>query len=68
MENLKRELAVRSNKTARTFTLRFKYKDGSIVKYRTTPMSREEFNSCEYYTRNDWSQFLKSDDYYEVKK
>ena len=57
-----REFKITSNKSARTFTIRV---DGSV--YRTIPMSREEFDSCENNTGNDWSQFMKSDDYYKVR-
>lgn len=64
---MNRKLKVSSNKSKRTFTLRFTYEDGSKVKYRTIPFSKEEFVSAEYWTENDWKQFLKTDEYYEVK-
>ena len=55
------------NYSKRTFTLRC-YQNGVIyAKYRTSVLSKEEFNSCEYNTNNDWDSFLKSDDYYVVK-
>ena len=53
---------VKSNRTARTFTIRTEY-----AKYRTTKMSKEEFVSAENWTVNDWQQFLKTDEYYPVK-
>ncbi len=56
-----------TNFSRRTFTLRCYYKDGSMVKYRTYPLSSEEFKSCLHNTNNDWLEFLKSNDYYEVK-
>lgn len=56
-----RKIRVASNQSARTFTL-----ITECGKYRTYPMSKEEFNSCEYNTGNDWNNFLKSDDYYRV--
>ena len=63
METLK----VKANQSKRTFTIR-KYIDGEFfVKYRTIQMSQDEFDSNEMNTENDWKQFLKSDDYYEVK-
>lgn len=65
---MSRKLVVKGNKSKRTFTLRFTYEDGSKVKYRTIPLSREEFYSAENWTENDWLQFLKTDEYYEVKK
>ena len=57
-----REINVTSNQSARTFTIRV-----LGAKYRTVPMSREEFKSCENNTANDWQQFLSnSNDYYKV--
>ncbi|MDD4439634.1 MAG: hypothetical protein PHS04_16620 [Tissierellia bacterium] len=35
--------------------------------YRTTEMSVEEFDDAEYWTGNDWADFLKKGDYYLVK-
>ena len=55
---------VTANKSARTFTLRCS--TGS--KYRTFPMSKDEFRSCEYNTQNDWANFLKTDEYSVIKK
>jgi hypothetical protein len=49
--------SVTANKSARTFTIR--KEDGT--KYRTCRMSKEEFNSCENNTLNDWSYFLQTD-------
>ena len=57
-----REIKVSSNKSKRTFTI-----VTDAAKYRSYPMSKEEFKSCEYTTGNDWANFLKSDDYYKVK-
>ena len=56
-----RELRVSSNQSKRTFTIRTE-----VAKYRTLPMSKQEFESCEMNTGNDWAEFLKSDDYYKV--
>lgn len=55
-----------ANHAARTFTLRLTSAEGYKAKYRTTPMSKEEFTSCLHNTNNDWLQFLKSSDYYKV--
>lgn len=57
-----REIFVRENKTARTFTI--KTESGT---YRTTPMSKEEFISNSHNTGNDWSNFLKGNDYFPIK-
>jgi len=58
-----REIKVSSNRSQRTFTLIV-----NGIKYRTTKMTHEEFNSCLHNTGQDWSQFLKSDDYYVSAK
>lgn len=55
---------VTANKSARTFTLRCS--TGS--KYRTFPMSADEFRSCEHNQQQDWREFLKTDEYWVVKK
>jgi len=57
-----REIFVRENKTARSFTI--KTESG---KYRTMPMSRDEFNEAQHNTGNDWANFLKGSDYFPVK-
>lgn len=57
-----RVFKITPNHSKRTFTIQ---SDGT--KYRTNPMSREEFNSCLNNTGNDWQQFLKSNDYYVVR-
>lgn len=57
-----RKIDVKANQQKRTFTIRV---PGS--KYRTTPMSQEEFDNAEYWTNQDWEQFLKTDEYYLVK-
>ena len=56
------EIRVSSNKRTRTYTIK---KNGST--YRTYPMSKEEFNSCDWHTGNDWNDWLRnSGDYYSV--
>ena len=55
-------IKVTPNNRSRTFTLRT---DGA--KYRTLRMSREEFASAKSWTGNDWSQFLKTDEYVVVR-
>ena len=56
-----RKLVIRSNKSRRHFTIKT-----SAAKYRTLPMSKEEFESAEYWTGNDWDQFLTTDEYYKI--
>lgn len=60
--------AVKTNKKARTATIRVYYNGKIFCKYRTCKMSREEFEDFEYFTQNDIDNFLKTDQsYYEVK-
>lgn len=64
----KETIKVTANYQHKTYTIR-KFIDGKLfAKYRTTKMSEPEFFSNEMNTENDWKQFLKSDDYYLVKK
>ena len=55
-------MKVTQNKSARTFTIK-----NETAKYRTFKMSKQEFESNQYNTENDWKQFLKTDEYYKVK-
>lgn len=55
-------IKVTPNNSKRTFTIRT---DGA--KYRTIQMSRGEFESAKAWTGNDWSQFLKTDEYFVVR-
>ena len=57
-----RKFEITSNKSARTFTIRV---DGS--KYRTYPMSKEDFNNASYWTGEDWNYFFITKDFYKVK-
>lgn len=56
------QIKVTPNKSQRTYTIR---KEG--VKFRTLQMSKEEFDSADYWTGQDWSNFLKTNEYYIVK-
>ena len=57
-----REIKVSANHSAMTFTIRTE-----TGKYRTTRMSKAEFDSCLNMTGNDWQYFLcTSSDYYKV--
>ena len=55
------------NYTSRTFTIRICINGKLYFKYRTIQMSKKEFESELNNTENDWSNFLKSNDYYLVK-
>jgi len=66
MRNSNETIKVTANRSKRTFTIR-KFDNGVLyAKYRTYPMSQEEFDMEEFNTDNDWRQFLKTDDYYVV--
>lgn len=67
MKNLNRKLTATPNYSARTFTLRVAYADGSTSKYRTYRTSKSEFEQDLNNTENDWFYFLKSDSYYRVQ-
>ena len=56
-------MKVTANHSKKTFTIRTGY-----AKYRTIRLDKHEFKSCLYNTENDWKQFLKSGDYYLIKK
>ena len=56
-----------ANKSARTFTLRIFINDVLSSKYRTYKMNKEEFNNANYWTQNDWKNFLKTDEYFLIK-
>ena len=60
------KIKVTANQSKRTFTIRKTYSDGSRVKYRTSTMNQQEFDIEEMNTENDWSDFLKTDDYYKL--
>ena len=51
----------------RTFTIRTFIKGKLNNKYRTIKLSKAEFESELNNTENDWSNFLKSNNYYLVK-
>lgn len=58
---MKATIKATPNRSKRTFTIRTGY-----AKYRTLKMSKEEFESAEFWTENDWKQFLKTDEYYKI--
>ena len=56
------EIKVSVNHSKRHFTIKT-----DAGKFRTTPMTKEEFASCLNNTGNDWMQFLRAcGDYYKV--
>jgi len=65
--NTKTEIKVTANQSAKTFTIRTYVNGKFSTKYRTVKLSKEEFKSNEYNTKNDWKQFLRSSDYYAVR-
>lgn len=60
-------LTVSANQSMRTFTIRNKFPDGCILKYRTYPMNQQDFDEEEMNTEKDWRHFLRnSNEYYTV--
>ena len=58
----KQVIKISSNKSARTYTIRT---NGSI--YRTSKMSKQEFENNSNNTGNDWKDFLNNGEYSVVK-
>lgn len=67
MKTLNQTIKVVANNAKRTFTIRTYVNCKLSAKYRTIEFSKEEFSENEYNTEKDWQQFLKSDNYYQVK-
>jgi arsenate reductase-like glutaredoxin family protein len=60
--NLGETIKVSANYSKRHFTIKT-----DVCKFRTTPMTKEEFTSCLNNTGNDWRQFLLGcGDYYKI--
>jgi len=67
MKTLKRSIKATPNHRLRTFTIRTYWSELLCSKFRTVPLSKEEFQSCLNNTENDWNQFLKSgNDYFKA--
>lgn len=64
---MKRAIKATANNSKRTFTLRVSDESGIYAKYRTSPMSKPEFEEAQYNTQNDWEGFLRSGSYTKVK-
>jgi hypothetical protein len=60
--NTGKEITVRLNDATRTATIWT-----NVSKYKTLPLNKEEWQSVEYWTGNDWNNFLKTDQYYNAK-
>jgi hypothetical protein len=56
-------IKISSNKRCRHFTI-----VTSTAKFRTMSMSKYEFELCLTYTANDWKYYLRTEEYYIVKK
>lgn len=63
------DIVATPNKQKKTFTIR-KYIDGELfAKYRTTKMSKQEFDEHLYFMESDWQNYLKtSGSYYSCRK
>lgn len=56
-----RKIKVAENRSKRTFTI-----VTDAARYRTFPMSNDEFESNRHNTGQDWQQFLNGSDYYKI--
>ena len=56
-----------ANFSKRTFTIRRFYDGKLFAKYRTVQMGLIEFDESEMHTSQDWKDFLRGQDYYEIK-
>jgi hypothetical protein len=60
------------NYSKRTFTIRRLWVDGGkkelYSKYRTTKMSKDDFESSLYNTENDWHHFLRANEVVTIKQ
>lgn len=56
-----RQIKVRPNVSKKHYTI-----VTESGRYRTLPMGNEEFNNANYWTGNDWQNFLKTDEYFKV--
>ena len=65
--NKMKTITASPNYKNRTFTIRTFINDKLNNKYRTIKLSNPEFENELNNTENDWSHFLKSNDYYLVK-
>ena len=62
------KLKIKSNESARTFTIR-KYDKGKFIsKYKTLKYNKIEFEDLEMNTENDWKHFLNTTNEYTVIK
>lgn len=56
------------NHKKRTFTIRDYDYDGTLVKkYRTLPMTKQEFEECLYNTPFDWAYYLRREEVIVLK-
>lgn len=63
MRTLNRAIQATANHAKRTFTIRTFENDKVVSKYRSFKMDKEEFDNAQFWTQNDWFQFLKTDEY-----
>jgi hypothetical protein len=57
------------NYSKKTFTLRKYDERGKFIsKYRTLPMSQDDFDENEYNGSDDWANFLKTSNEYRIVK
>ena len=66
MKTEQKQITATPNFSKRTFTIRVFVGNFYKSKYRTTKMTKQEFEEANYYTFTDWQHFLRSDNYYRI--
>ena len=66
MKTEQKQITATPNFSKRTFTIRVLYGNFQKAKYRTEQMSKQDFEVATFNTKQDWQDFLRSDNYYEI--
>jgi len=68
MKNERIQIKATPNHSKKTFTIRYFDYGKCYLKFRTLRLNRQEFEDCEYFTQNDWKDWIKNNQwYYKVK-
>ena len=66
MKTEQKQITATPNFSKRTFTIRLFVGNFYKFKYRTEQMSKQDFEVATFNTKQDWQDFLRSDNYYEI--
>ena len=61
-------IIVNQNKRYKTYTLRRTHNGKVIAKFRTNPMSKEDFLKCAYFGTESWNKYIKDNNLKNIKK